>query len=149
MTHLSVEPITTLDAAQFEPMRQESEALGFAFVTRLVDEFVDGRNRFDKTGEILLALFADGDLIGVGGVNRDPYATEGNVGRVRHVYVLAGWRRKNAGTFLLNALIAHAQPHFTHLRLRTMTTEASRFYEALGFTHTPNAKAATHILELA
>jgi GNAT superfamily N-acetyltransferase len=147
MTNLTVEPITTLDANQFEAMRQESEALGFRFVTRLINEFADGRNHFDKAGELLLALFADGALIGVGGVNRDPYATEGTVGRVRHVYVLEGERRKNAGTFLLHALIHHAQQHFTLLRLRTMTTEASRFYEKIGFLPV-NDRAATHNMEL-
>lgn len=116
-----------------QPLIEESRREGFRFLDRLRADFQDGANRFDAPGEALLGAWVDEELIAVGGLNRDPYAAEPGVGRLRHLYVGAAFRRTGAGRALVEALIAAARPHFRVLRLRTDTDAAARFYERLGF----------------
>jgi hypothetical protein len=61
----------------------ESERSGLRFVRRLTDEWVSGANRFDQPGEGLFAAMVDGHVVGLCGLNVDPYTAEGRVGRVR------------------------------------------------------------------
>jgi GNAT superfamily N-acetyltransferase len=128
-----VRPLFAVDRAAFAPMLEESVAHGTTFVERLVREWHSGDNRFDRPGERLFGAF-DGDaLVGCGGINVDPYANDPELGRVRHVYVLAHRRRAGVGRALLHAIMAHARPHFRRVRLKTETLDAVRFYESLGF----------------
>jgi GNAT superfamily N-acetyltransferase len=135
-------------AAAVEALAQESTREGFRFVRRLVDEHASGQVRFDGPGEVLLGVFAGAELVAVGGVTRDPYGGEANVGRVRHVYVRPDRRRRGVGERLLAALEAHARGHFTALVLRTDTTAAAGFYAALGYRALPPGGTATHRREL-
>lgn len=43
----------------------------------------------------------DKKIVGVGGVNIDPYTSDINIGRIRHVYVLPAYRQKGVGKELL------------------------------------------------
>jgi GNAT superfamily N-acetyltransferase len=119
--------------AEFAPLVAESEREGFRFLARLVREFDDGGNRFAAPGEALLGCYRGAELVGVGGLNRDPYSPEPRVGRLRHLYVSPPFRRRRVGRTLVDALVAAARPHFGVLLLRTDTPAAARFYEALGF----------------
>lgn len=127
----------------------ESEHVGLRLVRRLVEEWTSGANRFDRPGETLLGAWVDGQVVGVCGLNIDPYAAEEGVGRVRHLYVLTAFRRRGVGRQLVAAVIEAARGRFGTLRLRTGNPEAARVYEAIGFR--PSARAAdhTHIMELA
>jgi len=128
----------------------ESEQAGSTFVRRLVDEWISGANRFDRPGEALFGLKVDGRLIGVCGLNVDPYTDAARVGRVRHLYVLTAFRRLGAGRKLVNEVIVTGRASFNVLRLRTTNPAAARLYEALGFRPTQESiDGATHILELA
>jgi GNAT superfamily N-acetyltransferase len=127
----------------------ESEREGFAFVRRLVDEWESGGNRFDRAGEGLFAAVADGRVVGVCGLNVDPYLAGGRVGRVRHLYVAAGFRRRGIGTALVRAVIMEARGTFDRLRLRTASEPAVRFYESLGFRRTDDEPDCTCALPLA
>lgn len=69
---LKIVKITGLDPAVLEALREESVREGFRFVQRLCDDWVVGRNRFDETGEALFLAMADGDVVGICGINRDP-----------------------------------------------------------------------------
>lgn len=142
---LRVEPLAALPGG-FEALRRASEREGFAMLTRLRDAFASGESRFDGRGEALLAAWVGPVLVGVGGVHRDPYAGDPDVGRVRHFYVAAGVRRAGVGTELLGALRGAARSKFTRLRLRTNTERGARFYEASGFPAVREA-AATHRLD--
>jgi GNAT superfamily N-acetyltransferase len=64
---------------------------------------VSGTNRFNKRGEAIFAASAAGALIGVCGLNVDPYASDPRVGRVRHLYVLSGFRQLGVGRQLVEA----------------------------------------------
>lgn len=117
---------------------------GHSLVRRLVDEWEDGTNRFDAPGEIAFEVRDDGDLVAVGGLNRDPYIDDPHVGRIRHVFVSPDVRGNGVGRRLVRALIGHAEPTFSRVRLRTVTPEGSRFYLALGFDETDEPNA-THV----
>ena len=117
-----------------QPLIEESRGEGFRFLERLQAEFQDGSNRFDAPGETLLGAWDDDRLIAAGGLNRDPYAPEPRVGRLRHLYVSPAFRRSGVGRALVEALVHAAEPHFDLLRLRTDTPAAARLYERLGFT---------------
>jgi len=94
---VSIERITNLEAGQVAALVAESEAQGLRFVRRLADEWASGANRFDRPGEALFVARDDGRVLGVGGLNLDPYAAEATVGRVRHLYVLRAYRRLGFG----------------------------------------------------
>lgn len=126
----------------------ESLREGFRFVKRLVEEYHSGVNRFDQPGEALLIAIVQGTVVGVGGLNRDPYFNDPNVGRLRHVYVEAAWRRRGVGRVLVTALVDAAQPHYRLLTLRTDTAAADRFYQTLGFKTEPYWAHTTHHLQL-
>jgi GNAT superfamily N-acetyltransferase len=107
--------------------------VGVRFVRRLVDEWRDGSNRFDRPGEALFGTRLDGRLVGVCGLNVDPYAGDPRVGRVRHLYVLTDCRGRGVGRALVERVIEAARGRFSVLRLSTTNPAAARLYEAVGF----------------
>jgi GNAT superfamily N-acetyltransferase len=107
---------------------------GYGMVARLAADFRSGSNRFDAPGEGLWQATVADALIGVCGVNRDPYAdpTE-NAGRVRRLYVTPKARRQGVASSLLAEVIAAARSQFSILTAFTTDGTAARFYAARGF----------------
>ena len=61
---------------------------GFRFLDRLVNEYKNGTNNFNKPSEALYGVYThEGILIGIGGLNIDPYTKGQKVGRVRRFYI--------------------------------------------------------------
>lgn len=143
-----IQNLDILEAETFQPLLDASIGEGYTFVQKLWDEYQDGTNRFNQPGAVLLSVYEGEQLIGVGGVHPDPYLKQGNVGRIRHVYVMPTHRRSGVGRRLMNALIEHARQSFEFLTLRTHTAHADAFYVALGFSREPRFAEATHWLEL-
>jgi GNAT superfamily N-acetyltransferase len=114
----------------------------------LLDDWQSGRNRFAQPGEGLFVAQSGERIIGVCGLNVDPYANDPAVGRVRHLYVLSAFRRQGVGRRLVHEVIAAARGHFRSLRLRTDSPDAARFYSALGFRECPSDPDCTHVLDL-
>lgn len=114
-------------------LRTEAPAEGFGFVERLVRECRSGANRFDAEGERLLGAFEDGVLLGIGGINQDPYAMDACVVRIRHLYVLPSRRRSGLGAWIVGDLVRGLRPHTHTVRLRTDRAGAATFYERIGF----------------
>jgi GNAT superfamily N-acetyltransferase len=127
--------------AGLETLRTDAAREGFAFIERLVAEWTSGTNTFDRPGECLLGAFADGRLVGIGGLNADPYLPGTNTARVRHVYVLEGWRRKGIGRALVDRLVREARGSFGEVRLRT-AHGAAEFYIRCGFSPLDHASAS-------
>ncbi len=144
----AIERLYDLLLDQFEPLIEESVSHGLRFLRRLADEWRAGTNRFVRSGEALLAARVAGHLIGVCGLNVDPYACDAHTGRVRHLYVSEGMRRRGVGRALLNEIIDLARPSFGLLRLRTADSGAAVFYETLGFKRVADVEASTHVLDL-
>lgn len=134
------------------PLLDAAETEGFDMMRRLADNWREGTNRFDRPGEVLLGVYLDEGtvergLVAIGGLNIDPYLDDRALGRIRHVYVLPRARSLGVGKALVAELLERARTHFERVRLRTVTDEGSRFYEALGFEVTEEPDA-THTLGL-
>jgi ribosomal protein S18 acetylase RimI-like enzyme len=130
------------------PHVADRERAGLAIVRRLVDDWQSGANRFDRSGEALFGAWVADRLVGVCGLNVDPYAGDDRVGRVRHLYVLTEVRRHRAGRRLVERVIEAARGRFDVLRLRTSNPAAAALYERAGFRRCAAAAESTHRLEL-
>lgn len=137
---------TDLDLAALQRLLDASSAEGFRFLVRFCEEWTSGENRFDAAGEALFLAFANDQLAGICGLNRDPYSLDARVGRVRRLYVLPEYRRCGVGGTLLDAVIAHARGFFDLLRVRTEV--AGSLYISRGFRCIDCEPDATHVLEL-
>jgi GNAT superfamily N-acetyltransferase len=144
---VTVERLKDLPADALAPLLAESEWTGRRFVRRLSDEWAAGANRFDRPGEALFAAWAAGRLVGVCGLNVDPYAADRRVGRLRRLYVLAEFRRLGVGRRLVQAVVAAARGNFAVLRLRAEGPEAAAFFARLGLRRV-GAADCTHAVEL-
>jgi GNAT superfamily N-acetyltransferase len=143
-----IERLTGSPAGTLDSLLAESEREGSRFVRRLFDEWAAGTNRFDRPGEALFTARLGDRLIGVCGLNIDPYAAAANVGRVRRLYVLTAYRRLGTGRQLVLAVIEAARGRFELLRLRTTNPTAAQLYESLGFRPSAETADSTHVLEL-
>lgn len=145
---VTITPTTALPLEQLGELVAESEAAGFQMLGRLKREWASGDNRFDAPGEALfLATFGD-RIVGICGLNRDPYATDPTTGRVRHLYVLRSHRRQRIGRELIEMVVATAGQSFRVLCLRTDNGDADRFYRAAGFRRCAGDPGCTHEMDL-
>ena len=147
MTAAITERVADLPAG-LDALMAEAEKAGHGFVRRLVEDWAAGRNRFDQPGEALFATRAGGQLVGVCGLNVDPYTPAPRVGRVRHLYVATAHRRHGVGQQLVERIVEAARGPFDTLRLRTGNAAAARLYEKLGFHRCPGVPDCSHLLEL-
>jgi GNAT superfamily N-acetyltransferase len=141
-----IAPATALHPGM-ELLRAEAINEGFLFVDRLVRDWTSGSNRFDHLGERLLGAFAGDNLIGVCGLNRDPYVNRDEIGRLRHLYVRACARRRGVASVLVRQLLDEASNAFRIVRLRTATQEAAEFYLRHGFVPLQD-ETASHVKAL-
>jgi GNAT superfamily N-acetyltransferase len=144
-----IERHTDLPSGALAALVDESERDGWRFVRRLAEEWVAGANRFDQPGEGLFLARTGGAVVGVCGLNVDPYTAESGVGRVRRLYVLRAYRRHGIGRRLVEAVVRAADGWFRFLRLRTGSPDAAGFYERLGFQPIADVPDCTHVLDLA
>jgi GNAT superfamily N-acetyltransferase len=126
----------------------ESEQDGWRFVRRLVDEWADGTNRFDRPGERLFAAWVGGVIVGVCGLNVDSYASDPTIGRVRRLYILRSCRGHGVGSRLVQTVVSAAHGRFRLLRVRTENAEAGWLYQRLGFVPAVDVPDCTHLLWL-
>jgi GNAT superfamily N-acetyltransferase len=140
---ISIQQLTTLPPQLFD-LEREAVDQGFNLVGRLIRDWQDGSNRFDKPGECLLAVTEDGTLLGVGGLNVDPYVPDGLTGRLRRLYVANAFRRRGIGEALVAALLQKAAQRFRQVRLSSDTESAAAFYVRLGFSAVED-ETATHV----
>lgn len=132
---------------QIEGLVDEAKREGFEFVQRTIDEWDSGVNRFSRVGEGLWGVFSGAELVGIGGLNIDPYVKEAGVGRVRHLYVRRDHRRKGCAGLLMQTIIGQAWVHFRLLRLFTANPAAGSFYERLGFERM-EVERVSHVMRL-
>ena len=133
------------DVDELALLAPDAEADGYTFVSKMVAEWRDGTNRFDQQGEGCWGVRTNGRLVAVGGLNVDPYLTDLDVGRVRHLYVALANRRSGYGSRILTRIVAEAAQHFSVLRLRTFNPVAAAFYVAEGFTEVFGDEFCTHL----
>ncbi len=117
---------------------------GFGMLDRLVTGFKTEANTFTRRGEALFGAAQDGKLVGIGGLNIDPYFDEPDVGRLRHLYVHPDYRCIGVGRRLNAEIERAAKGYFGKLQLFTSSKSASHFYEALGFKPVIGVKKVSH-----
>jgi predicted GNAT family acetyltransferase len=122
-----IEPL--LDVSQVESLAAVARAEGFNFLDRLIDEWQNGTNKFEKPSEVIYGAFVDGNLIATAGLT---FQRE-NLGRVRRVYVHPNYRRQGIAKSLMNTVLSFAQEQYSTVVLYTETQEAREMYERLGF----------------
>ena len=143
--------VTRIDSlpAGIESLERAATSEGLRMVQRLVEDFCSGVNRFDRPGEGLWAATDDTELLGVCGLNIDPYAApEERAGRVRRLYVSPTRRRNGVASALLDAVIDEARHRFAALTAFTQSPEAIAFYRAHGFTEVHRLDKRTVLLPL-
>jgi ribosomal protein S18 acetylase RimI-like enzyme len=148
---VSLERLPQAPADLLGALLTDGEADGVRFVRRLLDEWSTGANRFGQPGEALFIARSAGAVVGVCGLNIDPYATAGGearVGRVRHLYVLSTHRRLGIGGRLVTEVVAAARAHFDRLHLRTGNPTAAALYERLGFRRRRDDPHCTHVIDV-
>jgi GNAT superfamily N-acetyltransferase len=139
---LVIEPLRDLE--QLTELEADANANGHGMVSRLIREWRDGRNRFSGAGERVYVAKRGERVCGVCGVNRDPYAGDDSIGRVRRFYVSAPERRLGIGRALIERLMADASGVYSWIHLRTHEHEAAAFYEANGFEAVAGNPDYTH-----
>jgi len=133
---------------ELTPLIAESESEGWRFVRRFADELNSGTNCFSRPGEALFVARMGKSVVGICGINIDPYASDETTGRVRRLYVLRAYRGKEIGRRLVRAVVAAAAGRFQRLRVRTENPDAGRLYERLGFHPAAGEAECTHVMEL-
>jgi ribosomal protein S18 acetylase RimI-like enzyme len=144
---LEVQRIRDLPRQEFAEMLTESKTAGFRAIDRLVTDWETGANHFDCPGEALFIARRDNRILGVCGLNRDPYIHFSKVGRVRRLYVMQDSRRQGIGRRLTHQIIEVAEQSFDWLHVRTTNPIAAEFYQSLGFM-TCRSQLVTHTLDL-
>lgn len=136
---------TTPDDPGFIALRSESLSQHFNMLRRLAENWQSGKNRFSAPGEKLLGAFVAGQLVGVCGLNIDPFSPQLRAGRIRHLYISDAFRRQNIGQQLLVAVITHSGTWFDFLNTHAPPS-AWPFYESLGFRPVYDEPRVTHRL---
>ena len=112
---------------------------------RLEESWQRGENRFNAPGEKLLGAFLNGKLVGVCGLNRDPFSQQPRAGRIRHLYVSEKCRGLGIGRQLLTVVMADASIWFDFLNTHAPDA-AYGFYRQAGFTLVSDEPRVTHRL---
>ena len=141
---IHIQQIENLMEYEFSHLVQDSEEEGFNFLIRLISEYKNEINTFNKTGECLYGVFQGDMLIGVGGLNEDPYTKDNKIGRLRRFYISRDYRRLGLGNLLLNQLLCHAEKYFEVIVLYADTKQGDAFYTANGFVKEGLYKGSSH-----
>ena len=138
--------ITDLSEVNVEPILVESRLQGYRMIDRLIREWRTGENSFSKPNEAFFGYTAKGSVVGLGGINEEPYLGVPEYGRIRHLYVLKAWRRRGVGTEILKRIVEFGLQHYTLITLRTPSdTSADEFYERNGFVRNTSLDTITHV----
>ncbi|RAS93112.1 GNAT family acetyltransferase [Bacillus cereus] len=144
MKDMHIQPIENLMKYEFKYLVQESKEEGFNFLKKLINEYENKLNTFNKTGECLYGIFQGEKLIGIGGLNEDPYTENNKIGRLRRFYISKDYRRIGLGKVLLNQLLSYAEKNFKVVVLHTDTKQGDAFYTANGFVKGELYKGSSH-----
>lgn len=149
MEKFRVQQVTNLIDVDLTHLVNESKKQGFRFLERLVDDYKNGTNTFNRPGEALYGVFDKMSVpIAIGGLNIDHFSNQQKVGRLRRFYVSKNFRRMGLGSLLLERIILDAVNNYHIIVLHTDTKEADRFYTAFGFSKDNTYPKSTHSLNL-
>jgi GNAT superfamily N-acetyltransferase len=146
---LHIQRVTHLPVDRLSSLLPESQQEGFRNIHRLIHDWETGCNRFDRPSEALFIAEQNQRLVGVCGLNNDPYCVDAITGRVRRLYVLPRYRRLGIGRGLIEEVILHARLNFDGLHVRTNNPIGDRFFQSFGFVPCLGETNFTHTLKVA
>ena len=117
----------------FERLRSAAAADGHRHLDRLSQDWLTGAQRFAGDGEALLAAYQEGDLVGIGGVTREPSKSAEPALRLRRLFVHPGARRNGAARTIVAALVHEGFDNAPLLTAHAGDARATAFWEAQGF----------------
>ncbi|CAM3973406.1 GNAT family N-acetyltransferase [Bacillus luti] len=126
MKDIYIQQIEDLMIYEYDYLVQESKDEGFNFLLKLINEYENEINTFNKTVECLYGIFQGEKLIGIGGLNVDPYTENNKIGRLRRFYISKDYRRTGLGNLLLNRLLSHTEKYF---QIVVLHTDTKRWHE--------------------
>ncbi|WP_141519852.1 GNAT family N-acetyltransferase [Bacillus wiedmannii] len=144
MKDIHIQQIEDLMIYEYDYLIEESKEEGFNFLIRLISEYENKINIFNKTGECLYGIFQGEKLIGIGGLNEDPYTENNKISRLRRFYIAKEYRRKGLGRLLLVRIISDAKKYFNIVVLNTDTVQGDKFYTSIGFVKGTKYVGASH-----
>lgn len=145
-----VQRIEDLKKIDVSKLVTESEEEGYRFLTRLVHDYEDGSNTFNKDGEALYGVWEGPEkLVAIGGLNQNSHTDNKDEARLLRFYTLGDARRQGVGSQLLSELVNHAKGKFKTITCRTESAKADAFYRANGFKEAHDAPDTTHVMNLA
>ena len=118
---------------------------GFDFVERTRTEWITAENRFDLDREGFWVATISSGVIGMCGINIDPYVGDSMVGRLRHLYVADNYRGNGIGAELVSTVMRFAVGRFHTVQLRTPSALADKFYDEYGFDRSTSENASHEI----
>ncbi|MDT3498603.1 GNAT family N-acetyltransferase [Bacillus toyonensis] len=148
MKDIHIQQIENLMKYEISHLVQDSKEEGFNFLIKLINEYENKINVFKKTGECLYGIFQGNMLIGIGGLNQDPFTGDNKIGRLRRFYIAKNYRGKGLGRLLLDRIISDAKKYFTIVVLNTDTEQGDKFYTSGGFVKGKQYVGASHYLNL-
>ncbi|MFD0678322.1 MULTISPECIES: GNAT family N-acetyltransferase [unclassified Paenibacillus] len=148
MNEIIIQKVNHLDTHKLILLVEESASEGFRHIKRLVNDYETGANKFDKEGEALFIAYQNNEIVGVCGLNRDPYVKSKEVGRVRWLYISPRVRRLGIGRTLMDSVITEARKKYKMLVLRTDNPIADVFYLSIGFSVKLDSENDSHLLQL-
>ncbi|WP_141547857.1 GNAT family N-acetyltransferase [Bacillus wiedmannii] len=148
MKDIHIQQIEDLMIYEYDYLIEESKEEEFNFLIRLISEYENKINIFNKTGECLYGIFQGEKLIGIGGLNEDPYTENNKISRLRRFYIAKEYRRKGLGRLLLVRIISDAKKYFNIVVLNTDTVQGDKFYTSIGFVKGIKFVGASHYLNL-
>ncbi len=115
----------------FERLRSAAAAEGH--IERLDEDWNRGAQRFAGDGEALLAAYQEGELVGIGGITREPSETAEPALRMRRLFVSPQARRGGVATTIVAALVQEGFDNAALITVHAGDSAAGAFWEAQGF----------------
>ena len=148
LSNICIQRVVNLPMDIHQELSIASSREGFPSINWLIDEWTNGKNTFSLPGESFYEARVNGRLVGVCGLNLDPYGTDLSLGRLRRLYVLPELRRKGVGRLLVSRVLKDAHGHFKVVRLMTLDNHSALFFEALGFSKVIGEERVSHTIQL-
>jgi GNAT superfamily N-acetyltransferase len=113
---------------------READAEGIRIVSTVIGRWLDGTQRYDETGELVLVARTDHPhrIVAVGGLTRCPNVA--GALRVRRFYVSPTVRRRGIAAQLARRLIDEGGQHTSVITCNAQASPAAApFWESIGF----------------
>ena len=146
MAEYQIERHVGSSVPDIEGLREAAHNEQIEFVERCHVDWTSSENQFDARGEgFWLAVTSLGQVVGMVGLNIDPYLNDPSIGRLRHLYVHPDHREGGVGTELVTAAMQSALGEFKRVRLRTPGDRADAFYDNYGFERSMSDTASHEV----